>query len=70
MSQDHPTDGIKAFISNRLLLGDLPSEEADAALELLGTLDPDEAGIDAVHPELEPGDDVPLVSSSWANTHR
>ncbi|MCC3292475.1 hypothetical protein [Arthrobacter sp. zg-Y1110] len=71
MSQaEQQTEGIKAFISNQIISGNMPPEEAEAALELLGTLDPDGTEADTVHPELAPAEEPMLVSRSWAKTHR
>ncbi|MCC3299755.1 hypothetical protein [Arthrobacter caoxuetaonis] len=71
-SNEQSTEGIKAFISNKVISGNLPPEEAEAALELLGTLDPDNTAVDDVHPELEPVSEFEPVtmSPSWIRTHR
>lgn len=71
-SNEQNTEGIKTFISNRIISGAMPPEEAEAALELLGTLDPDGTEADEVHPELEPVSEFEPVtmSPSWIRTHR
>lgn len=66
----HLPEEIRANLSHRLLLGRLPEEQVDSALELLGESAPNDTAVDEVHPELEPGDESPLVSRSWAKTHR
>lgn len=72
MAQTDQNEGIKAFISSRILTGHLPESEAEAALELLGTLGPDSTVAGEVPPELEPASEFEPVtmSPSWVRTHR